>query len=146
MRWADQDSYGHINNVSQARYFEEARVRAFFGGFTREETGLGGLIRDDRPDGLKMVVASQTINFLQNLEYSNEPIEVEMWIGRLGGSSIDLFQQLVSLQDGVRTVTTVCSMTAVVVHGTTMRPQRLTEEFREIAKLWMDEPLQLRRS
>lgn len=138
MRWGDQDAYGHINNVSQARYFEEARVRTFFSGATREPTGLQGLIRTDKPDGFKMVVASQQINFLRALEYSPEPLEVEMWIGSLGGSSLEIHSQLIS-PGADRIVTTTCVMTAVVVDGSSMRPTRLTPEVREVAKKWMDD-------
>ena len=29
LRWGDMDAYGHINNVTQMRLLEEARVRAF---------------------------------------------------------------------------------------------------------------------
>lgn len=143
MRWGDQDSYGHINNVSQARYIEEARVRTFFLGKTREDTGLGGIVRDDKPDGFKMVVASQTMNYLRSLEYSPEPLEVEMWIARLGGSSIEMYQQFVVGES--RQIATICKTTAVVVDGTFMKPVRLPESFREVAKEWMDEAVELRR-
>src|SRR5690625_6644705 len=29
LRWGDMDAYGHVNNVTQLRVLEEARVRAF---------------------------------------------------------------------------------------------------------------------
>ena len=29
LRWGDMDAYGHVNNVTQLRLLEEARVRAF---------------------------------------------------------------------------------------------------------------------
>lgn len=144
LRWGDQDAYGHINNVAQARYFEEARVRTFFIGDTREDTGLEGLFRDDNPDGRKMIVASQTIDFLKVLEYSKDPIEIEIWIGRLGGSSLDLNAELV-VHASERTVATRCSTTVVVVDGETMQPMRLSEEARQVAQRWMDEPLTLGR-
>lgn len=144
LRWGDQDSYGHINNVAQARYFEEARVRTFFTGDTREDTGLERLFRDDDPAGTKMIVASQTIDFLRVLEYSKDPIQIEIWIGRLGGSSLDLNAEL-TVQGSERTVVTRSSTTVVVVDGTTMKPKRLSEEARQVAQLWMDEPLVLGR-
>lgn len=143
MRWGDQDAYGHINNVSQARYFEEARVRTFFLGATREPTGLEGLVRDDRPDGLKMLVASQTINFVAALEYSEDPFEIEMWIGAVGGSSLEIHARLINpAQGGI--VTTKCVTTAVIVNGSTMRPTRLSPVAREVVNRWIDDPLTIR--
>lgn len=139
-RWSDQDVYGHINNVVHARYFEEARVRTFFLGDTVEPTGLEGHFRDDRPDGKKMVVASQTIDFVRVLEYSEHPIEVELWIGRLGGSSLDLYAEIVQTHPE-RVVTTRCATTVVIVDGATMKPLRLTPEARRAAEAWMGEPI-----
>lgn len=139
-RWSDQDSYGHINNVMHARYFEEARVRIFFVGDTVEPTGLEGHFRDDAPGGLKMVVATQTIDFLRVLEYSKHPIEVELWIARIGGSSLELCAELIATHPE-RVVTTRCSTTVVIVDGSTLKPVRITDEARRVAERWMDEPL-----
>lgn len=144
MRWADQDAYRHINNVAQARYFEEARVRTFFSGTTREDTKLSGLFREDTETGLKMVVASQTIDFIRPLQYTPQDFEVEMWIGKLGGSSIELYAQIINPEQGPLPVST-CKVISVVVDGQTMRPERLSEEGRAVAKHWMDEPLKVGR-
>lgn len=144
LRWADQDAYGHVNNVAYARYLEEARVRLFFAGNTREKTGLEGLFRDDTPDGKKMLVASQQIEFLQVLEYSNTPITVEMWFGKVGGSSVELHCELVT-NNPERTVIVRAITTAVVVDGTTFRPVRLDAEARAAVDPWVDEPLRLGR-
>lgn len=139
-RWSDQDSYGHINNVMHARYFEEARVRTFFLGDTVEPTGLEGHFRDDRPDGKKMVVASQTIDFLRVLEYTEHPVEVELWIARLGGASLDLQAELIQTHPE-RVVVSRCATTAVVVDGATMTPLRFSEEARRVATRWMEDPI-----
>lgn len=141
-RWADMDAYRHVNNVTYARYFEEARIRLFSVGDTREKTGLEGLFRDDQEAGQKMVVASQTINFLRPIEYSVGGLTVEMWISRLGGSSIELCSELV-VNEPERLVAAQCVTVAVVVDGTTMKPKRLTEQARVAAKAWMGEPLDL---
>lgn len=145
LRWGDQDAYQHVNNVAYARYFEEARVRVFFVGDTREETGLDGLFRDDTPEGMKMIVASQTIEFMKPLEYTKDPVTVELWIGRLGGSSLDLNAELVT-NTPEPTVVARCVTTAVVVDGITMKPKRLSAEAREVATRWMEDPIQFTRS
>lgn len=135
-RWSDMDAYAHVNNVMYARYFEEARIRWFFVGETREDTGLERLFRDDAPDGMKMVVASQTIDFLRPIGYHPKSLTVAMWIGALGGAHLDICSELIV--DGE--VVAKCLTTAVVVHGTTMRPRRMSDEARAAARLWMDEP------
>lgn len=144
LRWADQDAYGHINNVAYARFLEEARVRVFFTGDTREPTGLEGLFRDDTPDGQKMVVAKQEVEFLRSLEYSPAPITVELWFGKVGGSSLDVHSEIVA-NTPERTVFVRGITTAVVVDGTTMRPRRLTEAARTAVEPWIDTPLALGR-
>lgn len=138
------DAYGHVNNVTYARYFEEARIRLFFVGDTREDTGIDGLFRDDSPDGLKMVVASQTIDYVQPMGYSPEPLTIELWFGHIGGASIDICAELV-VNTPARQVVARSLTTAVVVDGTTMLPKRLSEEAREAAQRWQGEPLILGR-
>lgn len=144
LRWADQDAYGHINNVAYARYLEEARVRLFFEGNTREDAGLKGLFRDDTPDGKKMLVAHQEIAFRRVLEYSKKPLTIEMWFGKIGGSSVELHYELVT-NDPDRTVVAQAVTTAVIVDGSSLRPRRLEPEARAAIEPWTDEPLALRR-
>jgi len=152
LRWGDQDAYGHVNNVAFARYLEEARVRTFWLGSGRERTGMERHFRGDDPAGPKMLVASQQIEFLRVLEYSDAPITVELWIGKLGGSSLEVHYEIVDNSADaspsgseerrvvVRAVTTV-----VIVDGQTLRPMRLSDEGRASVAPWMDEPLRLGR-
>lgn len=144
LRWGEQDAYGHINNVSYARYLEEARVRTFWRGTARERTGMEHHFRGDTPEGLKMLVASQSIEFLQILEYSDQPITVELWIGKLGGSSLEIHYEILDGSSSERTVVARAITTAVVVDGVTMRPIRLTEAGRASIAPWMDEPVRMR--
>lgn len=145
LRWGDQDAYGHVNNVAFARYVEEARVRIFWHGSARERTGMERHFRGDDPAGPKMLVASQQIEFVRVLEYSDHPITVEMWIGRLGGSSLELHTEVVDGSRPERVVVARAVTHVVVVDGTTMRPVRLTPEGRASVEPWTDEPLKLRR-
>ncbi len=145
LRWGDQDAYGHVNNVAYARYLEEARVRVFFTGSARERTGMEGHFRGDGPDGPKMLVASQQIEFLGVLEYSEHPITVELWIGKLGGSSLELHYEVVDGAVPERRVVARAITTIVIADGETLRPARLSPEGRASAEPWTDEPLTLRR-
>ena len=144
LRWGEQDSYGHINNVSYARYLEEARVRVFWRGSAREQTGMEHHFRGDTPDGLKMLVASQHIEFLRVLEYSDQPITVELWIGGLGGSTLEIHYEIIDGSIPERTVVARAVTVAVVGDGATLRPIRLTEEGKAAVEPWRDEPVRLR--
>lgn len=145
LRWGDQDAYGHVNNVSFARYLEEARVRTFWLGSGREATGMAGHFRGDTAGGPKMLVASQQIEFLRVLEYSEHPLVVELWIGRLGGSSLELHYELVDGSVEERAVVARAITTIVMVDGRTLRPSRLSAEGRASVEPWRDEPLRLGR-
>lgn len=145
LRWGDQDAYGHVNNVAYARYLEEARVRTFWLGSGRERTGMERHFRGDDPEGPKMLVASQQIEFLRVLEYAEQPITVELWIGKLGGSSLEVHYEIVDGSQPERTVVARAITVVVIVDGKTLRPVRLSGEGRESVEAWMDEPLRLGR-
>lgn len=145
LRWGDQDAYGHINNVAFARYLEESRVRVFWLGSARERTGMERHFRGDDPAGPKMLVASQQIEFLRVLEYSESPLVVEMWIGKLGGSSLEVHYELVDSTQAERAVVARAITTVVIVNGLTLRPVRLSEAGRASVEPWRDEPLPLGR-
>lgn len=146
LRWADQDAYGHINNVAYARYLEEARVRVFFTGSGRHRTGMEEHFRGDVPGGPMMLLANQQIEFLRVLEYSEQPIVVELWIGRLGGSSLELHAEVLDGSQSERTCVARGISTVVMVDPATASPQRLSGEARASIEPWRDEPLVLRRS
>ncbi|MFT4231284.1 MAG: thioesterase family protein [Leucobacter sp.] len=145
LRWGDQDAYGHINNVAYARYLEEARVRTFETGGAHERTGMEDQFRGDGPNPLKTLVANQQIEFLRVLEYGPQPITVELWIGRLGGSSLEIHYEVVDNSQPERTVSARAITTVVVVDGRTLRPVRLTGDGRASIEPWTDEPLRMRR-
>ncbi|GAB2559411.1 acyl-CoA thioesterase [Leucobacter ruminantium] len=145
LRWGDQDAYGHVNNVAYARFLEEARVRTFWLGSGRERTGMERHFREDAPGGQKMLVAGQQIEFLRVLEYSERPITIELWIGKLGGSSLEVHYEIIDGSAAERTVVARAITTVVTVDGQTLRPSRLSPEGRASVEPWMDEPLQLRR-
>ncbi|GAA1614267.1 acyl-CoA thioesterase [Leucobacter chromiireducens] len=145
LRWGDQDAYGHVNNVAYARFLEEARVRTFWLGSGRERTGMERHFRGDDPAGPKMLVANQQIEFLSVLEYGERPITVELWIGKLGGSSLEVHYEIIDGAAAERTVVARAISHIVIVDGVTMRPIRLSEAGRESVSAWMDEPVRMRR-
>ena len=145
LRWGDQDAYGHVNNVAYARFLEEARVRTFWLGSGRERTGMERHFRGDDPAGPKMLVANQQIEFLRVLEYGERSITIELWIGKLGGSSLEVHYEIVDGAAEERTVVARAISQIVIVDGVTMRPIRLSDEGRASVSEWMDEPVRMRR-
>ncbi|SDQ29107.1 acyl-CoA thioesterase [Leucobacter chromiiresistens] len=146
LRWADQDAYGHVNNVAFARFLEEARVRTFWLGSGRERTGMERHFRSDDPLGPKMLVAGQQIEYLRVLEYSEHPIIVELWIGRLGGSSLEVHYEIVDGAAADRSVVARAISHIVIVDGETLRPIRLSDAGRASVGAWTDAPLEMRRT
>lgn len=144
LRWGDQDSYGHVNNVAYARYLEESRIRAFSESSTREPNGMEGLFRENEPGGAKTLVANQQIEFLSVLEYDDRPVTVELWIGKLGGSSLEIHYEVVDSGEERRVVARAIT-TIVVVDGESLRPQRLSAEARASIEPWRDDPVVFRR-
>ncbi|WP_427869066.1 acyl-CoA thioesterase [Leucobacter luti] len=146
LRWGDQDAYGHVNNVAFARFLEEARVRTFWLGSGRERTGMERHFRGDDPNGPKMLVANQQIEFVRVLEYSDRPVTVDLWIGKLGGSSLEVHYEILDGSSTERAVVARAISHIVIVDGVTMRPVRLSDEGRASVAQWMDEPVTFRRS
>jgi acyl-CoA thioester hydrolase len=78
LRWGDMDSLGHINNVIFLRLLEEARVHFFTEVRPRGSYSVGFL------------AARHEIDYLRPLHYSAQPIEVSMWVERIGRASFTL--------------------------------------------------------
>ncbi|WP_369634395.1 acyl-CoA thioesterase [Nocardia sp. JMUB6875] len=76
-RWADNDHYGHVNNVTYYSYFDTA-VNAWLIHAT------GTDIRDLPAIG---IVAETSCKFLDSLSFPDQ-LKVGIRIGRLGNSSI----------------------------------------------------------
>lgn len=148
LRWGDQDAYGHVNNVTFARLLEEARVRLFWLGAAAEDTGLEEHFRADDPAGVKMLLASQHIEFVRVLPYSERPVVVAAWVGRLGGSSLEVHYEVAEGAPGGEPGPVVARAisTVVIVDGESLKPVRLDGPARASIEDWQDEPLRLGRA
>jgi acyl-CoA thioester hydrolase len=78
LRWADMDSFGHINNVVYLRYLEQARVDWMFE--TAREAGVEKF-------SLGTVVARHEIDYRRPLVYRPEPVRVEIWVTKISIAS-----------------------------------------------------------
>ncbi|MHB1065250.1 MAG: acyl-CoA thioesterase [Georgenia sp.] len=130
VRWSDTDGYNHVNNAKMLTILEEARIAVFWG-----DSGV------PHASGTQTLLARQEIEYLSPLEYSREPVQVEIWVSHLGGASLDVCYEVIG-PDGVaaRAMTTL-----VMVDLASGRPRRLTEEERGAWSPLLGEPVPFRR-
>ncbi|MDM4764348.1 thioesterase family protein [Galbitalea sp. SE-J8] len=131
LRWSDFDAYAHVNNAEMLRLLEEARIQAFW----RPDEGHEGLetaLLDSRPGADTIsLIARQEIEYLAPIPYMRQPLDIELWIGRIGGASLEVCYELYS-PVGVepRALYTRAATTLVMVTAATGRPTRIPDELR----------------
>jgi acyl-CoA thioester hydrolase len=173
LRWADLDAYGHVNNVQMLQLLEEARIEAFWshpGG--TDTAGRPTAVIDAGPGALTTtLVARQEIEYLRPLSYRRAPVVVQLWLGHLGGASIDVCYEVHDAVPAVRRdavpddapddrpddahggadagVPTPpyaqATTTVVLVDTATGRPRRITDEERAAWSPFLEDPIVLRR-
>ncbi|GEL94739.1 acyl-CoA thioesterase [Cellulomonas composti] len=153
LRWSDMDAYAHVNNVEMLRLLEEARIEAFW----RHPAGTDGVVPDaaqssavlDAGPGsrLSTFVAHQEIQYVLPLGYRRTPVVVEMWIGHLGGASLDVCYQVRDLPaaDPDSVVYARAITTLVLVDAATGSPTRIGAAEREAWSALLEEPVAIRR-
>ena len=152
LRWSDMDAYQHVNNVEMFRLLEEARIEAFW-SHPAEADGAAAVgtwptaILDAGPGAaLSTLVARQEIEYVHPLGYRRTPVIVEMWIGRLGGASIDVCYEVRDAPSSAggqvyaRAITTL-----VLVESASGEPRRFGATERATWEPYIEEPVALRR-
>ena len=142
LRWSDFDAYAHVNNAEMLRLLEEARIQAFWRPDEGAGPGAVTAVLDARPGAATIsLIARQEIEYLAPIPYMRAPIDIEMWIGRMGGASLEVCYELFS-PVGVepRVLFTRAATTLVLVTAATGKPQRIPDELREIWAPYVEEP------
>jgi len=143
LRWSDFDAYAHVNNAEMLRLLEEARIQAFW----RPDAGGAAsatAVLDARPGAETIaLIARQEIEYLLPIPYMRAPVDIEMWIGRMGGASLEVCYEVYS-PDGVtpRLLYTKAATTLVMVTAATGTPTRMTDELREVWAPYVEQPVQ----
>jgi acyl-CoA thioester hydrolase len=153
LRWGDLDALGHVNNASMLKLLEEARLRAFW----RPEDGTdaaptavfdmsvleGGGIR-------ATLIARQEIEYLRPVPYGQRPLDVQLWIGGIGGSSVEVCYEIFSphgesLPGGgpqdAQVLYARASAVVVIVDTSTGRPTRWAPVERQAWAPFVGEPI-----
>lgn len=132
LRWGDLDAFNHVNNTSMLKLLEEARVRAFWVAEAGDTAPSTAVIESGLDAGALTLIARQEIEYLAPVPYRREPLDVQLWFSKLGGSSIEVCYEVFSpASDPERTLYARASSVVVMVDAATGRPQRLTEEMRD---------------
>lgn len=118
-RFSDTDALGHINNTMVPVWFEGARDPVFRLFMPELDTG-----------NWQLILAKIDVTYHGQLFYGKD-IEVRTYIGRIGGASFDVYQEL--WQEGEK----CASGTAVMVHfcyqeqASMPIPQSIKEEMKQ---------------
>jgi acyl-CoA thioester hydrolase len=153
MRFSDLDAYGHVNNVAMLRFFEDARVQAFWAGDPDEEGHLDpgpfadtAILRSKPGEGTLTVLAHQEIEYLAQIPFLRSPLDLQLWIGRIGGASLDMYYEIYSPTTAKeRVLYARAATTLVLVDAETGRPRRIGAAERTAWEPYLGEPLQFRR-
>jgi len=146
LRWADLDPYGHVNNVAVLGLLEEARIAAFWRHPEEADAPWPTAVLDSGPGAATHTfVAATEIEYLAVLGYHREPVTVEMWLGHLGGASIEVCYQLTVDEGTERVVHVQARTTLVLVDAASGRPRRITPQEHAVWAPYLEDPVVLRR-
>jgi acyl-CoA thioester hydrolase len=145
LRWSDLDAYGHVNNAAMLTLLEESRISVFWHG----ELGVDGVsdavAESDAGDTLTLI-GRQEVEYLAPIPYGREPLDVQLWIGRMGGASLDVCYEVCSPEGAdPHVVYARAASSIVLVSAATMRPRRMTEREREVWGAYLDAPVEFAR-
>ncbi|HEY9290151.1 MAG TPA: thioesterase family protein [Microlunatus sp.] len=118
-RWADLDSYRHVNNVKFFDYFGQGRLELLAGA---------GPVGPGEP----WVVARQDLDYRVPIDFRREPYQVRTGVVRVGTSSVEFVADIVDGSAGAdgRSLATARSVVVSVdPHG---RPQPITAAVRDL--------------
>lgn len=149
LRWSDMDAYAHVNNVEMLRLLEEARIEAFWrhpaveGDPVDAPVARPTAVLDASPGAETFtLVAHQEIEYVAPLAYRRAPVVVALWLGRLGGASLEICYEVT---DEAGTVYAKAVTTMVLVDPRTGSPRRIGELERAAWEPFIEEPVTFRR-
>jgi acyl-CoA thioester hydrolase len=145
LRWSDLDAYGHVNNAEMLRLLEEARIEAFWSNDDGHQSAVGAstAVLDGRPGAATLtLIARQEIEYLAPIPYLRQPLDVQLWIGHLGGASLEVCYEVWSPSTAAdATLFTRAATTIVLVDAATERPRRISDAERAAWTPYLDEPV-----
>jgi acyl-CoA thioester hydrolase len=142
LRWGDLDAFNHVNNTSMLKLLEEARVRVFWVPEAGETAPSTAVVESGIAAGSLTLIARQEIEYLAPVPYRREPLDVQMWFGKIGGSSIEVCYEVYSpLADDPQVLYARATSVVVIVDALSGRPTRLSDRMREAWLPYLDDPI-----
>ncbi|PKI93061.1 4-hydroxybenzoyl-CoA thioesterase [Actinomycetales bacterium SN12] len=142
LRWGDLDAFNHVNNTSMLKLLEEARVRAFWKPEPGEQAPATAILESGIDQGVLTLIARQEIEYLAPVPYQRRPLEVQMWFGKLGGSSLEVCYEVHNDPASIERILYARSTAVIVlVDAGTGRPVRISPEMRQAWEPYVGEPI-----
>lgn len=157
LRWGDMDAYGHVNNVTQLRLLEEARVRAF-GSPTADRDaaapadipGAGHSVQGrafppvlgEAAGETNLLVFSHRIEYRRPIGFRTGPIAVDTVISGLTPATMEV-GYVIAEPDGSE-VYTLAETVIAFVDARTGRARRLSEAETAAVAPFVTAPVPLR--
>lgn len=146
LRWGDLDAFNHVNNTAMLKLLEEARVRAFWLPAPGEVAPPTAVLESSINSGVLTLIARQEIEYLAPVPYQRHPLDIQMWFGKLGGSSIEVCYEVRSPVEtaGAYAGQTIYARATTVVVKTdaaTGRPLRLSADERAAWAPYQGQPI-----
>ena len=146
LRFGDEDSNGHVNNVRFVQFLEEARVRLSLMPLGEELSPAepAETFRSVTSRTGMTLVARQEIEYRYPLVYRQEPVWVEVWVTGIGGSSLTYGFRIADDDGG--TVYALAESTLVMADAETGRPTALSDLQLRVLEGWRGDPVPFRGS
>jgi len=142
LRWGDLDAFNHVNNTSMLKLLEEARVRVFWVPEAGESAPDTAVIDSSLASGVLTLIARQEIEYLAPVPYRRDPLDVQMWFGKIGGSSVEVCYEVFSSRGSEpQSLYARAASTVVQVDAATGRPVRLADSTRRAWLPYVGEPI-----
>jgi len=124
------------------KLLEEVRIRAFWRPDADDEAPPTAVLDSGIASGLLTLVARQQIEYLRPVPYQRNPLDAQLWFGKLGGSSIEVCYEVFSPAGAAQQELYARASTVVVlVDAGSGRPVRLTDEQRGAWEPYLGEPV-----
>ncbi|WBM80545.1 acyl-CoA thioesterase [Cryobacterium breve] len=148
LRWSDLDAYGHVNNASMLRLLEEARIQAFWlDDEVDPGSGTGTAVLDGRPGAATLtVIARLEAEYLLSIPYLRQPVDIRLWLGKLGGASLEVCYEVWGPVDTEPAVMYAqASTTIVLIDAATQRPRKISAGERAAWLPYLEDPVRFTR-
>ncbi|MBO0920023.1 acyl-CoA thioesterase [Cellulomonas sp. zg-ZUI222] len=135
VRWSDVDLFGHVNNAAFLRYLDDARFTLFPRMGVDEVGAMTASL---------LVVVKHEIDYLAPIRFRQEPVVVEVWVPRLGRSSVDFAYEILDGEGPDAAVALRARSRMVQLDRATHTPRAFTAEERAVFEAYPGEQPDLR--